>query len=131
MAEHPNAAAMRRLFAAFEKRDVPTVTALIAETAVWRFPGHRGQIAGEHRGHTGIIAFLAKVMALTNGTFHLEITDVAASEERAVVLFTGRGERNGKQLNNPTCLNVRMVGGRAVEFEEFVWDLEHVEDFWE
>jgi ketosteroid isomerase-like protein len=130
MAEHPNATAMRRLFEAFEKRDIAAVTQLIAEDAVWRFPGRRGQIAGAHHGHAGILAFLAKVMALTNGTFHLEITDVAASDDRAVVLFTGRGERDGKQLNNPTCLNVRMVNGRAVEFAEFVWDLEHVEDFW-
>lgn len=121
MSEHPNAATLRRLFAALEERDVTTVTALIAEDAGWRFPGSRGQLAGEHRGHAEIMAFLAKVMALTGGTFHLEIEDVAASDEHAIVLFTGHGERNGKQLNNPTCLQVRMVGGRAVEFQEFLW----------
>ena len=130
MEEHPPAAAARRLFDAFEKRDVAAITALIAEDAVWRFPGRRGQIAGEHHGHAGIMAFLAKVMALTGGTFHLEIEDITASDTHSVVLFTGHGERNGKQLNNPTALSVRIVGGRAVEFQEFVWDMEHAEDFW-
>jgi ketosteroid isomerase-like protein len=45
-------------------------------------------------------------------------------------LFTGRAQRNGKTLENPTALAVTMRDGRAVEFREFVWSLEHVEDFW-
>jgi len=130
MPEHPNAAAVRTLFEAFEKRDIAAATSLIADDAVWRFPGKRGRIAGEHRGHPGIIAFLAQVMAFTSGTFHLELHDVTASDDHVVVLFTGHGERNGKQLNNPTCLQIRMENGRVAELWEFVWDLEHVEDFW-
>ena len=69
-------------------------------------------------------------MVLTDGTFALELEDVTASDDNVVVLFTGRGQRNGKSLHNPTALRVQIRDGAAVEFTEFVWDLDHVEEFW-
>jgi ketosteroid isomerase-like protein len=33
-------------------------------------------------------------------------------------------------LDNPTCLRIRIDGGRIVEIREFVWDLYAVDDFW-
>jgi ketosteroid isomerase-like protein len=53
-----------------------------------------------------------------------------ASENNAVVLFAGHGQRDGKTLDNPTALRVCIRDGRAGEFHEFVWDLAHAEDFW-
>lgn len=69
-------------------------------------------------------------MTLTSGTFRLELHDITASDDHVVVLCTGHGERNGKQLDNPTCLRIRMQDGLVAEIWEFVWDLDHVEDFW-
>ena len=103
---------------------------IVAGDAVWRFPGRRGQLAGEHRGLEAIVRFLLQVRALTNGTFELDIEDITASDNNAVVLFTGRGVRNGKRLHNATSLRILIRDGKAVEFTEFVWDLAHVEDFW-
>jgi hypothetical protein len=128
--EHPNAVAVRRLFQALATRDAAAVNEIIPEDAVWRFPGRRGALAGDHRGRDQIISFLVSVMTLTGGTFRLEIEDITASDSNVVVLFTGRGERNGQTLTNPTALRVRMVAGRPAEFVEFVWDLENVDDFW-
>ena len=130
MPDHPNAEIVRRLFRAFAERDVAAVNELIAEDAVWTFPGERGQLAGEHRGREAIAAFLGKVMVLTNGSFHLDLHDVTASDEHAVALFTGHGERNGKTLNNPTALVITMRDGRCADFREFVWNLPEVDDFW-
>lgn len=130
MSEQANAALVRTLFEALGIRDAAAVQAAIAEDAVWRFPGRRGQLAGEHRGREAIVRFLTQVMVLTNGTFALEVEDITASEDNAVVLFTGRGERNGRRLHNPTALRIHIRDGAAVEFTEFVWDLDHVEDFW-
>jgi len=130
MAEHRNAKLVRRLFASFGARDFATFQRLVADDAVWHFPGTRSALAGEHRGRDAIAQFLASVMTLSNGTFRLEIRDVTASDDHAVVLFTGHGQRNGKTLFNPTSLVVRIAGGQAVEFSEFVWDLPTVDDFW-
>ena len=94
------------------------------------FPGERGQIAGEHRGRAAIAAFLGKVMTLSSGTFNLDLHDVTASDERAVALFTGSGQRNGKTLHNPTALVITVRDGQCTDFREFVWDLPEVDDFW-
>lgn len=130
MSDHPNAARLRGLFAAFRAADLPAILDTIAEDAVWHFPGRHGQLAGTHRGRDAILAFLLRVQSLTGGTFHLELVDVVANDTRAVALFRGHGERDGRILDNPTCLHVHMRDGRAVEIWEFVWDLYAVDEFW-
>jgi len=128
--EHPNATRIRALFAAFKGADVATVQATIPDDAVWHFPGRAGKIAGSHRGRPAIVQFLMSVMQLTNGTFHLDMEHVLADDSHAVAFFRGHGERNGKTLDNPTCLRMRIVNGQVVEVWEFVWDLFAVDDFW-
>src|SRR5262245_34184187 len=107
MTEHPNAERIRALFAAFRNADLATIQATIPEHAVWRFPGRTGKLAGEHRGRAAILQFLMSVPQLTGGTFHLDLIDVLANDRHAVALFRGRGERDGKVLDNPTCLRMR------------------------
>jgi len=130
MAEHPNATRIRSLFAAFRSGDVAAIEEVIAEDAVWHFPGRDGRLAGAHRGRAAIFAFLGRVMALSDGTFELELEDVLAGDERAVALFHGRARRGDKALDNPTCLVVRLEDGKAVAIHEFVWNLFEVDDFW-
>jgi ketosteroid isomerase-like protein len=128
--EHPNAARIRALFAAFRGADLATIQATIPEDAVWHFPGRRGKLAGSHRGRAAILQFLMSVPQLTNGTFHLELEDVLANDTSAVAFFRGSGTRDGKTLDNPTCLRLRLADGQVVEVWEFVWDLFTVDEFW-
>ena len=131
MTEHPNATRIRQLFAAFRSGDLATIQATIPEDAVWHFPGRHGNLAGTHRGRDAIFLFLMNVQTLTDGTFHLDLIDVLANDTHAVALFQGHGRRNGKVLDNPTCLRMRLnAAGQAAEVWEFVWDLYHVDDFW-
>jgi uncharacterized protein len=131
MSQHPNALRIRTVFAAFREGDVATITAMIPEGAVWHFPGRHGQLAGDYRGRDAIFGFFMKVQDLTDNSFHLDLIDVVANDENAVALFRGHGARNGKRLDNPTCLRLRLNGeGQVVEVWEFVWDLYHVDDFW-
>jgi ketosteroid isomerase-like protein len=130
MSEHPNATYVRAMFAAFKQADLPAIQATIPEHAVWHFPGRHGKLAGSHHGRDAILGFLMNVAGLTGGTFHLELIDVVANDRHAVALFRGHGERNGKILDNPTCLRMRIEDGKIVELWEFVWDLFAVDDFW-
>jgi ketosteroid isomerase-like protein len=118
------------MFAAFRERDVGAVQGILAADAVWHFPGRRGKLAGAHRGHEGIFAFLISVGELTEHTFGLELEDVVAGDETAVALFRGHGRRGEKELDNPTSLRLKIANGKIVELWEFVWDLDAVEDFW-
>jgi ketosteroid isomerase-like protein len=130
MSEHPNAALVRALFAAFERADLAEIQTVIPEHAVWHFPGRNGKLAGDHTGRDAILAFLIDVTALTKGTFHLDLEDVVANDRWAIALFRGHGERDGKTLDNPTCLKMRLDHGKIAEVWEFVWDLFAVDDFW-
>lgn len=130
MAEHPNATRIRELFAALRQADINTVHAIVRADAVWHFPGRHGQLAGSHEGRDAIVAFLMKVMALTEGTFHLDFEDVLANDTTAIALFRGHATRAGRTLDNPTCLRLRLEQGQVFEMHEFVWDLYQVDDFW-
>jgi ketosteroid isomerase-like protein len=130
MTEHPNATAIRQMFQAFREADAETLRELIPDDIVWRFPGRRGKLAGEHRGRDAVFTFLLNVQTLTGGTFHLDLTDVIANDRYAVAIFRGHGTRDGKTLDNPTCLRIEMENGKAREIWEFVWDLYEVDEFW-
>jgi ketosteroid isomerase-like protein len=130
MREHVNAVRIRGLFQAFRERDLAAIQAAIPEQAVWHFPGRKGALAGSHRGRAAILAFLGKVTALTEGTFRFEIEDVIANDASAVAIFRGSGQRQGRTLDNPTCLRMRIRDGQIVEVWEFVWDLYAVDEFW-
>ena len=129
MNDHPNALRVRALFRAFHERDLAAIRDVIAEHAVWHFPG-RNLLSGSHRGHSGIFAFLARVGQLTDGSFTLDLEDVVANDRRAVALFRGHARRGGRTLDNPTCLVIRLEDGLAVEIAEYVWDLPSVDAFW-
>jgi ketosteroid isomerase-like protein len=128
--EHPNVATVRTLFAAFRSADLERILEAVPADLVWHFPGRRGSLAGAHDGRDAVLAFLARVMDLTGGTFALELDDVVGDDRWVVALFRGHGSRNGRTLDNPTCLRVRFENGRPREIHEFVWDLFEVDEFW-
>ena len=130
MSEHPNVTLIRDLFSAFQSGDIAAILEVVPKDAVWHFPGRAGQLAGDHVGREAILGFLAKVPGLTQGSFHLELVDILANDRNAVALFRGRGRRADRELDNPTCLRMRIENGRVRELWEFVWDLYAVDAFW-
>lgn len=70
---------MIRLVEAFGQGDIPAVQALIAEDAVWHVPGS-SSIAGSYTGHSEILGFFGKIMALSGGTFAVARQDTLASD---------------------------------------------------
>lgn len=131
MSQDENAKLVRHLLECLATRDVAGIEAALDEDVVWHFPGHAGQLAGDHSGRQGVFEFLTKVVELTGETFGLDVIDVLSSADRAAVLFTGHGEREGARLDNPTCLVMAIREGKITELWEYVWDLTHVEAFWQ
>jgi uncharacterized protein len=128
--EHPNALIVRSVIEGFRSGDITDFTTYAGPDVTWHFPGREGRLAGSHRGFDAVIGFLAQVVELTGGTFEMDLFDVVANDRRAIALFRGRGTREGRHLDNPTCLSMRFQEGRVVEVWEFVWDLYHVDAFW-
>jgi uncharacterized protein len=96
--EHRNAGAVRRLFAAFERKDAFALRSMFAEDAVWHVGG-TSAVAGTYRGRRQIVRFLGTLPRLTDGTYASRLIDVLASDERAAVLYRATGRREGRELD--------------------------------
>jgi uncharacterized protein len=107
--EHPNAALVRRVFAAFGK-DAMAISAALARDVVWRVPGHT-VMSGEYRGRREVVEFLRCTGFETGGTYRSRLHTVFANEDWAVAIYRATGSRNGIDLDVDQALVIRIVGG--------------------
>jgi uncharacterized protein len=111
--------------------DASTLQRILSPEVVWHFPGHDHALAGDHEGLAEVAVFAGNVSTLTAGTFRIEVHGAYGGESGAVIAFTGRGTRpDGRVLENPTQLVLRIADGRVAEIWEFVWDTDAVSAFW-
>jgi len=75
---------------------------VLAPDVKWHATG-RSQGAGDFDGLDATLGNFLNLAQLTNGTFSVEVHDVLATDDHAVVLATSRGERNGKKLESSYC----------------------------
>src|SRR5438309_9703281 len=114
MFEHPNAALVERLYAAFDGKDVASLGKLIAEDAVWHVPG-TSSVSGDHRGQAAIFAYFQKLAELTDGTFHEELIDVLASDIHAAALAAAKATRGDRGFEHIYLLFLMIENDRIVE----------------
>jgi ketosteroid isomerase-like protein len=108
-AEHPNAALVRRVFAAFGK-DAMAVSAAFARDVVWRVPGHT-VMSGEYRGRRDVVDFLRRTGLETGGTYRSRLHTVFADDDWAVAIYRATGTRNRINLDVDQALVIRIVDG--------------------
>jgi ketosteroid isomerase-like protein len=111
---HPNEELMRTGYDAFGKGDMDTIRSLFADDIVWHSPG-RSQFAGDYRGVDEVLGQFAKLMEYTGGTFRLEIHDVLADDDHAVVLVRAQAERGDKKLDDTSVQVWHIKDGKATE----------------
>ncbi len=107
--EHPNAALVRRLFAAFGKEPM-VVAAALARDIVWRVPGDT-IMSGEYRGRRDVVEFLRRTGLETGGTYHSRLHTVLADDDWAVAIYRAIGTRNGIDLDIEQALVIRVADG--------------------
>ncbi len=106
MAEHPNAALVRRSIDAMNKGDADAITAALAPDVEWHEIGrddaiHGLQALGE-RYSQGTADFTI------TGTIH----DVVANDDHVVALVEAEADRNGKHLSYRTAEIFHVKDGR-------------------
>jgi len=100
MSAQGNAELMRRGYEAFSRGDMDTLrNELFTPDIVWH-QGGRNQTSGDYRGADAVLGLFGKLVQLTDGTFQVEVHDLLASEEHAVVLARVRAQRAGKTLEH-------------------------------
>ena len=107
--EHPNAALVRRVFAAFG-RDAMAVSAALARDVVWRVPGHT-VMSGEYRGRREVVEFLRRTGLETDGSYRSHLHTVFADDDWAVAIYRATGRRNGIDLDVDQALVIRVADG--------------------
>ncbi|HJU36809.1 MAG TPA: nuclear transport factor 2 family protein [Gaiellaceae bacterium] len=108
-AEHPNAALVRRAFAAFGK-DAMVVSAALARDVVWRVPGNT-VMSGEYSGRREVVEFLRRTGLETGGSYRSDLHTVFADDDWAVAIYRATGSRNGIDLDVDQALVIRIVDG--------------------
>jgi uncharacterized protein len=108
-AEHPHAALVRRVFAAFGK-DAMAVSAAFTRDIVWRVPGNT-VMSGEYRGRRDVVEFLRRTGLETDGTYKSHLHTVFADDAWAVALYRATGSRNGFDLDIEQALVIRFADG--------------------
>ena len=112
-AEHPNAALVRRVFAAFG-RDAKAISAAFARDVVWRVPG-KTVMSGEYRGRREVVEFLRRTGLETDGTYRSRLHTVFADDDWAVAIYRAIGTRNGVELDVEQALVIRLADGLLQE----------------
>ena len=93
MGEHANVQRVKDAYAAFLAGDLNNALKDLADDGVFHFTGD-GPNAGDHRGRAEIDKALIHNFELTGGTQALDIKDVFADDERAVVVLHETATRN-------------------------------------
>jgi uncharacterized protein len=107
--DHPNAALVRRVFAAFGK-DPMAVSAAFTRDIVWRVPGNT-VMSGEYRGRRDVVEFLRRTGLETGGTYRSHLQTVFADDDWAVAIYRATGRRNGTELDVDQALVMRVADG--------------------
>jgi ketosteroid isomerase-like protein len=124
-----NEALVRRIFAAFARKEAFALRGLFADDATWVVPGG-GAMAGTHRGREEIFRFLARLPKETDGTYGSELLDVLVSADRAAAVYRARGMRRGRTLELDQVLLFRVADGLVRQVLALPTDPDAFEEFW-
>lgn len=127
--EHPNAAGIRRVFAAFAGGDPRALFDVIAEDAVWHVRGD-APVARTYRGRADIFELFRATRRLTGGTYLSELRWALADDEHAVAVYRASGRRDGRSLDIDQVLLIELRDGRWSEVVALPTDAKAFEAFW-
>ena len=125
MAEHPNAAIVRRLTEAFESGDmariVETGEAIIADDIEWHEIGR----AEPRRGKDELRASMGEVDYTITGSTH----DIIANDEHTVLLADATATRRGRTLSYRVAEIYHIKDGKTTERWAFSDDTAAITEF--
>jgi ketosteroid isomerase-like protein len=106
--------------------DGEAIEAMLTDDIVWHVPG-RSAIAGDHVGKSEVFDYFHRRRQLGRGTFKVDVRDVLASDERAVLFASGQAERGGGTIEWETAGVFRIEGRKIAEcwllpFDQYAFD---------
>jgi hypothetical protein len=96
---------------------------------VWHAPG-RSQLSGDFEGKDAVFGEFQKVFEMTGGSFKLDIHDVLANDEHAVVLVHASGQIGDRSLDQNAVQVFHIKDGKVTEQWLHPDDLYANDEFW-
>ena len=124
-----NATIIRKAYDDFGNGNIPAVLEAFDTSITWHVPGH-SPLSGDYKGHDEVVEFFKHTLALSAGTFAIEVHHVLAEEDVVVVLVTVKAERNGRSAAFPEVQVWRLANEKVTEFREFQGDEQTEDLFW-
>ena len=120
---------LRKGYEAYGRGDVEGVMSVLSDDIVWHSPG-RASVAGDYKGKEELVAYFAKKMEMTGGTFRERVHEVQGNDRWAVGIVTFLAERPGKTLE-AKCIHIAEAeDGKLTEFSQMFEDLYAWDEFW-
>ena len=73
---------------------------------------------------------MAGSLSFRENTFRVELHNVVANDQHVVALYTARGERQGRQLEDNAAQTHHIQDGKIAEVWTQFTDLYSVDEFW-
>lgn len=111
------------------RRDGAFLARLVAPDARWVVCG-KGPLSGTYVGHDEIFGVWKLVAEQTGGGLELDVRDVLANDDRAIVLVTARGQRKGHTLEERQVAIFELRDAKVVEARFLYENPDEYDEFW-
>jgi len=129
MIDHPNFLLIHQSWQAVADSDVDTLKALWSPEIVWHASGENNPHRGDHKGHTAVLDYLARV-GESGESYDATLEDVMVGETNAALVAHVKTRRSGIELNTAYLLLARIEGRQIAEVWTLPVEAEKVEAFW-
>lgn len=127
--KHPNALLLEKMYADFEKGDLKSMLDACSDSVTFQIAG-KSKLAGKYNKTTFATEFATKLMEMSGGTIKIQVHDILASDQHAVVLASDKLTRNGNVVEYRTAHIWRFEGGKPVAWYEYPRDLYQYDSIW-
>lgn len=101
----------------------------VAENVAYHLPA-RTSLGGEFHGKAEVRTALTAIVALSGGTFKLQLLDVTSSSIHAIALVRATARRQGKVLDSRQAHVFEIVDGRIMTIWNYAYDRYAIDAFW-
>ena len=125
---HPNEKLIRAGFESFVSGDFAAMSDLFDDAVVLHVGGS-SVLAGQYEGKGATLAWFARVAEITGGTVRLNIRDVLANDEHAIVLTTTHASLGGRMLDEQGVVVFELKDKKVTQAWMFSDDQEKIDAF--
>lgn len=130
MAEHPNAALIRKGYEAFSRGDMATLSELFAQDILWHEAGGASTpIAGDFKGQEAVFGLFGQLIELTN-EFQVTLEEIVADDRQAVAIHEVYARRGATTYRCREAIVFHLLEGKVTDAWHTVPDTEAYDMFW-